>query len=74
MSIRNKRIFINFSIKISNLTNSSLSTIGKHYNLTGRSAFLHFKASETQDIGTSNTEMHQQREKALDLQGLSANF
>jgi len=42
--------------------------------LTGSGAFLHFKASEAQDIGTANSEMHQEREKALDLQGLSANI
>ena len=57
-----------------NLTNSGILTIGRHYTLTGSSAFLYFKASEVQDIGTANTEMHQQREKALDLQGLSAIF
>ena len=57
-----------------NLTNIGLLTIGRHYTLTGSSAFLRFGASEAQDIGTANTEMHQQREKALDLQGLSVNF
>ena len=58
-----------------NLTNIGLLTIGKHYyTLTGSSAFLRFGASETQDMGTANTETHQQREKALDLQGLSADF
>ena len=61
-------------ITISNLTNSGLLTIGKHYTLTGSSAFLHFEASVAQDIGTANSEMHQEREKALDLQGLSANI
>ena len=59
---------------ISNLTNSVLLTIEKHYILTGSSALLHFEASEAQGIGTAYTEMHHQREKALDLQGLSANF
>ena len=54
--------------------NSGLLTIGRHYTLTGSSAFPHFEASEAQDIGTANIEMHHQREKALDLQGLSANF
>ena len=57
-----------------NLTNSGILTIGKHYTLTGSSAFLHFKASEAQDIDAANTEMRHQREKALDLQGLSADF
>ena len=57
-----------------NLTNIGLLTIGRHYTLTGSSAFLHFKASEAQDIGTANTEMHHQREKALVNQGLSADF
>ena len=57
-----------------NLTNTNLLTIGRHYPLTGSSAFLHFEVSETQDIGTANTEMHHKREKALDLQGLSANI
>ena len=57
-----------------NLTNSGILTIGRHYTLTGSSAFLRFGASETQDMGTANTETHQQREKALDLQGLSADF
>ena len=61
-------------ITISNLTNSGLLTIGKHYTLTGSSVFLHFEASVAQDIGTAYTEMHHQREKALDLQGLSVNF
>ena len=59
---------------ISNLTNSGLLTIEKHYTLTGSSAFLRFEASETQDIGTANTEMHHESKKALDLQGLSADF
>ena len=57
-----------------NLTNIGLLTIGRHYTLTGSSAFLHFKASEAQDIGTANTEMHHKSKKALDLQGLSAIF
>ena len=57
-----------------NLTNSGILTIGRHYPLTGSSAFLHFMASEAQDIGTAYTEMHHQREKALVNQGLSANF
>ena len=38
---------------ISNLTNSSLLTIGRHYTLT---------------------DMHHKSKKALDLQGLMANF
>ena len=59
---------------ISNLTNSGLLTIERHYTLTGSSAFLHFKVSESQDIGTANSEMHHQSKKALDLQGLSVNF
>ena len=59
---------------ISNLTNSGLLAIEKHYTLTGSSAFLDFMASEAQDIGTANTEMHHKREKALVNQGLSANF
>ena len=57
-----------------NLTNIGILTIGKHYTLTGSSAFLHFGVSEAQDIGTADTEMHHEREKALDLQGLSVNF
>ena len=57
-----------------NLTNTNLLTIERHYTLTGSSAFLRFGASEAQDVGTADTEMHHQREKALDLQGLSANF
>ena len=57
-----------------NLTNTNLLTIGRHYTLTGSSAFLHFRESEAQDIGTAYTEMHHQRKKALVNQGLSANF
>ena len=57
-----------------NLTNTNLLTIERHYPLTGSSAFLHFGASEVQDIGTEQTEMHHKSKKALDLQGLSANF
>ena len=57
-----------------NLTNTNLLTIGRHYTLTGSSAFLHLGASEAHDIGTANTEMHHQREKALVKQGLSANI
>ena len=57
-----------------NLTNIGLLTIEKHYTLTGSSAFLHFGVSGAQDIGTANTEMHQKSKKALDLQGLSADF
>ena len=74
MSIRNARNYINFHFKISNLTNSGLLTIGRHYTLTGSSAFLHFEASETQDIGTANTEMQHEREKALVYQRLLVNF
>ena len=59
---------------ISNLTNSGLLTIERHYTSTGSSAFLHFRTSEAQDIGTANAKMRHQREKALDLQGLSAIF
>ena len=59
---------------ISNLTNSGLLTIGRHYTLTGSSAFLRFGEYEVQDIGTANTEMRHQREKALVNQGLSADF
>jgi len=61
-------------IIISILTNSGLLTIGKHYTLTGSSAFLHFGASEAQDIGTANTELHQENKQALVNQGLSVNF
>ena len=57
-----------------NLTNSGILTIVRHYTLTGSSAFLYFGVSKAQDIGTENTEMHHQREKALDLQGLWADF
>ena len=57
-----------------NLTNSGLLTIGRHYTQAGSSAFLHFGASETQDIGTANTEMHHKSKKAIDLQGLSVDF
>ena len=46
----------------------------KELHINGSSTFLHFKASEAQDIGTAYTEMHHKREKALDLQGLSSNF
>ena len=46
----------------------------KALHLDGSSAFLHFEASEAQDIGTTHIEMHHEREKALDLQGLSANI
>ena len=59
---------------ISNLTNSGILTIGRHYTLTGSSAFLHFEASEAQHIGTAHIEMNHESKKALDLQGLSANF
>ena len=56
------------------LTNTNLLTIGRHYTLTGSGAFLRFEASEAQHIDTANSEMHHQREKALDIQGLSANI
>ena len=62
------------SAQFGRLTNSGILTIGRHYNLTGSSAFPHFEASVAQDIGTANTEMHHQREKALVNQGLSSNF
>ena len=61
-------------VQFSNLTNTNLLTIERHYTLTGSSAFLHFEASEAQNIGTANSEMHHEREKALVYQGLSANF
>ena len=53
-----------------NLTNNGLLTIGRHYTLTGSSAFLHFGAYKVQDIGTANTEMHHESKKALVYQGL----
>ena len=56
------------------LTNTNLLTIGRHYTLTGSSAFLHFEAFVAQDIGTAYTEMRHKREKALVNQGLSVNF
>ena len=56
------------------LTNSGLLKIERHYTLTGSGAFLRFKASEAQDIGTANTEMHQENKQALVNQGLSAIF
>ena len=62
------------SAQFGRLTNSGILTIGRHYNLTGSSAFLHFKASDPQHIGTANTEMHHQSKKALVYQGLSANI
>ena len=62
------------SAQFGRLTNSGILTIGRHYNLTGSSAFLHFGISEAQDIGTANTEMHHKSKKALANQGLSANF
>ena len=55
-----------------NLTNIGLLTIGKHYTSTESGAFLHFGASEVQDIGTANTEMHHQREKPLIYKDLGA--
>ena len=48
--------------------------VGRHCTLTGSSAFLYFGTSEAQDIGIVHTEMHHEREKTLDLQGLSVNF
>ena len=62
------------SAEISDLTNSGLLTIGGHYTLTGSSAFLHFRVSVAQDIGTAYTEMHHQSKKALVNQGLLVNF
>ena len=59
---------------ISNLTNSGLLTIEKHYTLTGSSAFLYFKVFKTRNIDVDNTEMHHKSKKALVNQGLSANF
>jgi hypothetical protein len=46
----------------------------KGYAFNKNSALLHFRVSLAQDIGTSNSEMHHQRKKALVYQGLSANF
>ena len=61
-------------ICISNLTNTNLLTIGRHYTLTGSGAFLHFEASEAQHIGIAHIEMHHESKKALVYQGLSVNF
>ena len=58
----------------SNLTNSGLLTIGMHYTLAGSGAFLHFKVSEVQHMGTVNSKMHHESKKALVNQGLSVNF
>ena len=65
---------MNTSSKNSSLTNINLLTVGRHYTLTGSSAFLHFGVSKAQDIGTANTEMHHKSKKALVNQGLSANI
>jgi hypothetical protein len=51
---------------ISNLTNSALLMIGRHYTLMGSIDFLYFGASKAQDIGTANTEMHHKSKKALE--------
>ena len=59
---------------ISNLTNSGLLTIEKHYTLTGGSDFLYFKVSKTRNIDVANTEMYHKSKKALVNQGLSANI
>ena len=59
---------------ICNLTNTNLLTIGRHYTLPGSSAFLHFEASEAQEIVTAYTKMHHKSKKALVNQGLWANF
>ena len=59
---------------ISNLTNSGLLTIEKHYTLTGSRAFLYFKVSKTRNIDVANTKMHHKSKQALVNQGLSANF
>ena len=59
---------------ISNLTNSGLLTIEKHYSPSRCSAFLYFKVSKTRNIDVANTEMHHKSKKALVNQGLSANF
>ena len=59
---------------ISNLTNSGLLTIEKHYTLTGSSVFLYFKVSKARNIDAANTEMHHKSKKALVNQGLLANF
>ena len=40
------KIQLVFILKSCNLTNTNLLTIGKHYTLTGSSAFLHFGVSE----------------------------
>ena len=58
----------------SNLTNSGLLTIEKHYTLTGSSVFLYFKVSKARNIDAANTEMHHKSKKALVNQGLLANF
>jgi len=42
--------------------------------LTGSSAFLHFTASDAQDIGIEYTEMQHKIKKALDLQVLSDKY
>ena len=74
MRTRNRMVYAPKIIIISNLTNSRLLTIGKHYTLTGSSAFLNFEPFDPHDIGTAYTEMHHKSKKALDLQGLSADF
>ena len=61
-------------LRISNLTNINLLTIGRHYTLTGSSGFLHFETSEAQHMGTVNSKMHHESKKALVNQGLSAIF
>ena len=59
---------------ISNLTNSGLLTIEKHYTLIGSSAFLHFELSSAQDIGTTNIVMHQKSKKPLIFKGFRSFF
>jgi hypothetical protein len=50
---------------ISNLINTNLLTIRKHHTLTGSSAFLHFEATEAEDIATVYIQMHHKSKKPL---------
>ena len=52
---------------ISNLTNSGLLTIEKHYTLTGSRDFLYFKVSKTRNINVATPKCTKKEKKPLQI-------
>ena len=58
---------LKWDFNISNLTNSGLLTIEKHYTLTGSRDFLYFKVSKTRNINVATPKCTKKEKKPLQI-------